>query len=246
METNAEGFKLKIEKFEGPLNLLLSLIEKRKMHISDVSLAKVADDFISYIKSFDRFPVAESAHFILVASILVLIKSKSLLPTLELSKEEEASMEDLEKRLLIYSRIKELTPHLKSLFGKKMFSAFEERKQEPIFLPDKDTNIEALGLAIQRVLRSLPKKEVLPKVVVKKVISLENMVADLTKRITANLKMSFNEFSAEKKHDRAHIIVSFLAMLELVRQGIMNATQEKHFDDIMMETEEVKTPSYGS
>jgi hypothetical protein len=89
-------FQVKTHIFEGPLDTLLSLIEKRKLFINDISLAQVADDYISYVKSLNDFPIADSAHFILIASTLVLIKSKSLLPTLTLSEEEESSIEDLE------------------------------------------------------------------------------------------------------------------------------------------------------
>ena len=92
--------------FEGPLDTLLSLIEKRKLFISDISLAQVADDYISYVKGLENFPIADSAHFILIASTLVLIKSKSLLPTLTLSEEEEHSIDDLQARLREYQKYK--------------------------------------------------------------------------------------------------------------------------------------------
>ena len=83
------SFKVKTSSFEGPLDLLLDLIEKRKLFINDVSLAKVTDDFIAHIKQFDDLPMAESAHFILIASTLLLIKSKSLLQELNLTEEEK-------------------------------------------------------------------------------------------------------------------------------------------------------------
>src|SRR3989344_7391616 len=92
-------FKIKTEIFEGPLDLLLNLIEKHKVFINDVSLTKVTDDFINYIKSFANLPISHTANFILVASTLLLLKSRSLLPILELSPEEEQSITDLETRL---------------------------------------------------------------------------------------------------------------------------------------------------
>src|SRR3989338_7017919 len=110
-------YYVKTHIFEGPLDTLLSLVEKRKLFISDISLAQVADDYIAYIKSLEDFPIADSAHFILIASTLVLIKSKSLLPTLTLSEEEEHNIEDLEKRLAEYQKYKELSRHLRERFG---------------------------------------------------------------------------------------------------------------------------------
>jgi len=78
-------FEIKTERFEGPFDLLLDLIERRKISINEVALAKVTDNFISYIESHEDFPMKESAQFIFVAATLLLIKSKSLLPNLELS-----------------------------------------------------------------------------------------------------------------------------------------------------------------
>src|SRR6478609_2971026 len=95
-------FAVKTPVYEGPLDLLLDLVEKRKLFVSDVSLAQVTDDFIKYIESHEEFPISESAEFIVIASTLMLVKSRSLLPMLELTQEEEASIEDLEKRLVLY------------------------------------------------------------------------------------------------------------------------------------------------
>jgi segregation and condensation protein A len=99
----SDKFLVKTEAFEGPLDLLLHLIEKRKLLINEVSLIKITDDYIEYIQSHDNISLKNNAHFILVASTLVLIKSKSLLPTLELTREEEQDIEDLEAR--IYQRL---------------------------------------------------------------------------------------------------------------------------------------------
>src|SRR3989344_5879114 len=114
----ANDFKVRVGQFEGPLELLLELIEKKKLHISDVSISQVADEFIEYIKSFETFPTADSADFILIASTLLLIKSKSLLPNLSLTEEEQGSIEDLENRLVIYKKYKELSANLEKIFCK--------------------------------------------------------------------------------------------------------------------------------
>lgn len=238
------AFTVKQNSFEGPLDLLLDLIEKRKLFVNDVSLAKVADDYIAYVQNLGEFPVADSAHFVLVASTLLLIKSKSLLPTLNLTTEEQASIHDLETRLKIYERMRELAQKIKPLFGERIMYPRGDRKQEPVFSPDTDMTTENIFTAARRVLASLPKKEFLPKVVVDKVISLEVMIESLTKRVTESLKMSFREFSGVHKGDRVNIIVSFLAMLELVKQGVIDVTQEKHFEDIHMETEQLNVPRY--
>lgn len=238
------SFTVKQQHFEGPLDVLLELIEKRKLFINDISLAKVADDFLSHIQTLENFPVAESANFVLVASTLVLIKSKSLLPTLELTPEEKGDIADLERRLKIYRKIKGLSAGVKALFGKNIMFPFEQRKAEVIFSPDKSMTVASLAEAVKDVLESLPKKEFLPKTVVQKVMSLEEMITHLTRRVTDNLRISFREFSKSGKENKAHVIVSFLALLELVRRGIISVTQEKHGEDIFMETENLGIPKY--
>ncbi len=250
MNPTQHNYKVQTEHFQGPLDLLLNLIEKRKLFINDISLSKVADDFIAYINKLEHFPIAESAHFILIASTLLLIKSKSLLPTLNLTQEEEASIHDLEERLKLYQRIKELSVHVKEKFGKDII--FEKNPSKvitPVFSPDDSMTVTNLASSIREVLKNLPKKEVIPKVLVKKVISLEDMISSLTDRIKSNLKMSFKEFAGAKGNftpeQKVTVIVSFLAMLELVKQGVIMVSQEKDFDDIHIENQEVSVPKYG-
>ncbi len=239
------SFTVKQERFEGPLELLLDLIEKKKLFVNDVSLAKVADDYMAYVKNLSEFPVSDSAQFVLVASTLLLIKSKSLLPALDLTAEEEASVEDLERRLKLYERVRRLSRALGQIWGKKMLFARGEKPLVPVFSPDGDMTAQNLLAAANRVLSNLPKKEFLPKVVVDKIISLEEMIASLAKRVAASIKMSFREFTGTAgREGKEGVIVGFLAMLELVKQGVISVRQEKHFDDIHMETEKVGVPKY--
>lgn len=253
-------FEVKLESFEGPLDLLLSLIEKRKLFINDISLAKVADDFISYVEKIGTLPIATTAHFILIASTLLLIKSKSLLPSLPLSEEETQSIEELELRLKMYKQFQELSKHIAARFGKKIIFSKNPLKNIPsVFTPDETINSQEVLFAIQRVIASLPKKEELPKAVVKKMISLEDMITRLTERMQANLKMSFGEFARTQSNtnhsgsrhvttraEKVNIIVSFLAMLELVKQGIIDVSQNNRHEDIDIETKHLGVPNYHS
>jgi len=250
METD---FKVKIDAFEGPLELLLELIEKRKLFINDISLAQVADDYIKHVEEIGKFPVEQSAHFILVASTLLLIKSKSLLPTLELSEEEQESISDLEDRLKQYQQIKGLSLHIHDMFGKQpLFTQSKETVTEPVFSPSKEVTSQTLLEAVRSVLSELPIEKILPKVLVKKIISLDEVIENLTQRIKAGLKISFNEFAkkntrsaVEKKEIKVGVIISFLAMLELVKRGGLYVRQDIAFGDIELETGEVSVPKYG-
>ncbi|KND47790.1 MAG: segregation and condensation protein A [Parcubacteria bacterium C7867-002] len=238
-------FTIKTQSFEGPLDLLLDLIEKRKLFINDVSLAKVTDDFIAHIQDREHMPMGESAHFILVASTLLLIKSKSLLPELNLTTEEKHDIQDLETRLSMLKRIKDASVHIRTLFGEQViFPQSHARPIDPIFTPDPVFTLDKAISILKELINKLPKTENLPKVLVNKVISLEEMVTTLTTRITSHLRMSFKEFTKEHRANRVNVIVSFLAMLELVKEGIVHVTQERHFDDIQMETKDVGVPRY--
>jgi segregation and condensation protein A len=173
-------YSVKTPVFEGPLDLLLDLIEKRKLFVSDVSLAAVTDDFVRYIETHEEFPIEESAEFIVLASTLMLIKSRSLLPSLPLTEEETASIEDLELRLKLYQKTRELAAELKKLYGRHViYERVPRMKEVVIFSPDSKTDIKNLSDALERVLESLPKKEVMQKVMVRKIISLEQTIEKL-------------------------------------------------------------------
>src|SRR3989344_5746997 len=249
-------YQVKTHIFEGPLDTLLSLIEKRKLFINDISLAQVADDYIAYIKSLENFPIADSAHFILIASTLVLIKSKSLLPNLELSEEEQHSIEDLEARLAEYQKYKALAVHLRDRFGiQTEYLRLPSKEKVTVFAPDKNMTVSRMRESIRSIILQMPKKEFVPKAIVQKVISLEETMSNLSERITASLKMSFKDFAkmgktdlpsyeASARQEKLHVIVSFLAMLELVKQGIISVRQDKDFHDIEMETQSTGVPHY--
>jgi segregation and condensation protein A len=239
------SFKIKTEVFEGPLDLLLNLIEKRKLFINDIALSKVADDYITYLQNLEHFPIADSADFLVIASTLLLIKSRSLLPNLNLTEDEQQDIGDLEKRLKIYQRIKELSIHIKEKFGKEIIFSAEPRKAVPIFSPDKNMTSNNLLTAILSVIKALPKIENIPKAIVRKVISLEEMIGNLTSRIQSSIKLSFREFAMVGKEERVNVIISFLAMLELVKQGVVSVKQNNQFEDIEIETQNTGLPHYN-
>ena len=241
-----EDYHVKTEVFEGPLDVLLSLIEKRKLLINDISLAKVADDYIAYIRGLESLPISDTAQFVLIASTLILIKSKSLLPNLELSAEEEQTVSDLEERLRLRQKYKELSKHIRSLFGThKLFAALEKKSihRASVFAPDRQTTTAVLCKTIKSIIAALPVPEKLAKATVQKVISLEEMIVSLTDRISKSFKMSFKDLN-KKGADKVEVIVSFLAILELVKQGIVAVRQDQQFQNIEMEATQLSTPRY--
>ena len=228
MET--ESYQIKTTGFEGPFGLLLNLVEKRKLFINDLSLAEVTEDYLKYINSLGKMPPEEASSFLVVASTLLLIKSKSLLPNLDLTDEEKGDIQNLEERLRLYELFSKLSLHLKKDFGRKIIFAPLERKSDVlIFLPDEQITRESMMTFAKDALGAMPKKVFLLEVEVRKVISIEEMLDKLKDRIKSALKMSFREFAGRGnggREEKVVMIVGFLAMLELVRQGIIHANQE--------------------
>ncbi|HVY72950.1 MAG TPA: ScpA family protein [Candidatus Paceibacterota bacterium] len=239
---------VKTDIFEGPLDLLLELIEKRKLLINDVSLASVCDEYIQRIGNQTEMPVGETAEFVALAATLLLIKSRSLLPTLELTSDESRDIKELEYRLAVYQIIKESTRGLTEAGKRPYLHEGQAPAAEPLFLFDESISLASLRAAAQALIDGFPKAPTLPKVAVKKIISLEEMIEKMAGRVSNAFRMSFKEFSGMGKqldpHVKHEVIVSFLALLELVKQGIIKANQGEHFSDITLESDSVSVPSY--
>ncbi len=185
-------YQVKAGSFLGPMELLLSLIEKRKLFINEISLAEVTGDYLSYIKGLGEFPLARIANFIIVAATLILIKSRSLIPELTLTEDEEVSIGELESRLNLYAIIRDISGKIKELLaGPAIWERPYAPNKQPIFSPDPSFTVVNFHGAMKSVIANLPKKEVLPKVMVKKVISIEEMIATITARIAKEVKISF-------------------------------------------------------
>lgn len=239
MEENLENsYTVKTTGFEGPFGLLLSLVESRKLFINEISLAQVTEDYIQYMKNLGGLTPTEVSNFIVVAATLILIKSKSLLPNMNLTSEEVSDITKLEDRLRLYGVYMKLSENIKNMFGKRIIFAPLERKNEVVvFLPDNQITKESIMQFAREALMRAPKKVFLQEVEVKKVMSIEEMIDKLTERIQDSLKMNFKDFAgeAQTKEERVVVIVGFLAMLEMIRQGILNVTQDENFDSIMIE-----------
>ena len=129
------NFTIQTEAYQGPFELLLDLIEARKLLVNDLALASITEDFIQHVRAQEAFPVEETANFIQIAATLLLIKSKSLIPDLMLSEEENTDVEDLKRRLAAYEKVREASRELLRIFGKTMMLPAGERLPEPFFAP---------------------------------------------------------------------------------------------------------------
>ena len=226
-------YQVKLQKFEGPLAMLLELIEKRKLSINEVSLADVTDQYINYLKDIEGFPLPEVANFVAIASTLMLIKSASLIPSFQLTEEEAGDIKDLERRLQIYAQIRNFALNLGQSFGKNiMFNREAFLGFSFGFLEPKGVTKKGLHGTLKQIIANLPVKEILHKAVVKKTVSLEKKITEIISRIHQQMELSFSEVFTAEKTEKVEIIVSFLAVLELIRRGFIIVEQNRVFDNI--------------
>ncbi|HEY5383447.1 MAG TPA: segregation/condensation protein A [Candidatus Paceibacterota bacterium] len=236
---------IKTPIYEGPLDLLLELIEKRKLLINDIALAMVTEEYLARVNSMESLPVGETAEFVALAATLLLIKSRSLLPLLTLTDEESEDIKELEYRLAVYQLVKNAAKELVGQLEEPMLYEGTAQEMSPAFIPDPSVTLSSLHGAAQALIAGFPQHLALPKVQVKTIMSIEEMIERLQERVTSALRLSFKEFAGVGKNkERGEIIISFLALLELVKQGIIKATQERDYGDITLESDSVSTPSY--
>ncbi len=235
------SYATRIKEFEGPLDVLLNLIESKKLSISEVALSFVTEEFFAYLKTLKdkNLPTyhAEIASFLVVAATLMLIKSRALLFGFIVTREEEQDIKELENRLLAYKAVKAMAEELgvmaqkrKPIFGRMAFLALT-----PSFIPPPTPLKPADMLTVlKNLLEAIPQKNELPQKTVKKIISLEEKIKDLEGRIREGVVKTFGDFVGQKK-ERMHVIISFLAMLELVKMGAVAAAQEGVFGNIQLD-----------
>lgn len=229
-------YKVKVKDFEGPLELLLNLIEARELSINEVSLAAVTEEYFDYINVLKRGDSGsyheQIASFIVIAATLMVIKSRSLLPMFTISDEEETDIKELEERLRTYKIVKELAGRIARNLGKRhpMYSRAPYVMVAPSFLPpQKPLEFQKMLGYLKAILQAIPKKIELPQIIVKKIISLEEKIKELERRIEEGVVRTFRDFIGSSK-EKLEIIVSFLAMLELVKLGSIAVQQSAPFD----------------
>ncbi len=229
-------YQIKIEQFEGPLDLLLRLIEQEKMDVTKISLSKVADQYLEYINQQGEISLENLAQFLTVASRLLLIKSRALLPLLEFSEEEEEEIEDLQNQLIEYKKFRDISLEVGELFDSRQnFYAREGVwDDQKVFCPPENLKAVDLQKSFEKVLGEIPWTEKLQQDMIIEVITLEEKILHLQDRLRTRAQMNFSEL-VEKSQDKIEVVVSFLALLELVKQRIVIVEQGELFAEIEMQ-----------
>ncbi|HPC37580.1 MAG TPA: segregation/condensation protein A [Candidatus Paceibacterota bacterium] len=219
------------EKFNGPLDVLLSLIEERKMEITDISLANVTDAFLKYVGDLKQTAPEVLADFLVIAARLILIKSKSLLPTLELSNEEEKDINELKERLEIYRLFKEASQNIKEQYQKN--STFSKEflfNQTPIFYPPENFNYNLLYESFKKIWEEFNNLDETSIEKIKKVIKIEEQIKYLLNILNKTTSSEFNQLVSKK--EKIEIVVSFLAILQMFKDQTIIIEQEETFGEI--------------
>ncbi|PIR88185.1 MAG: hypothetical protein COU10_00540 [Candidatus Harrisonbacteria bacterium CG10_big_fil_rev_8_21_14_0_10_45_28] len=255
------SFEVRTEQFNGPMHKLLELIESKEMDVAQVSLAQVTGDFIAYVEQMNEgVSSVILSEFVVVASRLLLIKSKILIPNLEFSEEEEADIADLERRLKIYRELCSMNPatfktsssaelgvnksaafYISEIWNKNSIS-YSRRfllslKDRAVFYPPENTDGKMLEEAMRRVVNALEK--ILPErvPVEDNIVTLQEKIEDLVGRLAAAGKLTFN--GSFKEEEKAEIVVLFLAVLHMLGNRLASVNQDEDFGEIKVAVNKV-------
>mgnify|MGYP004576643277 CR=1 FL=1 len=244
LETNR--YSIKLDNFEGPLDLLCHLIDKNKMDIYDINLSKITDQYVDYIRQMEQLNLEITSEFLVMSSTLLYLKSKHLLPKVR-EEEEELTEEELIRRIIEYKKYKEITKKLKENFlqySKRFYKISEE-----IELPKQKMEKEYNNKVIPEIYKGIIKKNSekinenasnIEKIAITETYSVGETVKQMYRALIKFKKFSFNKMFSIKKHDKKEVVTAFSGLLEMSRRNKVVTEQEELFGDIEVEKNRVK------
>jgi len=244
----SEVYQVQLPVFEGPMDLLLHLIEEQQLDITKVSLAQVTQQYLDYLARVESINPDHLADFLVVAAKLIYIKSTVLLPQPPPSDEQEEDVgDDLVRQLILYKQFKEVAGHLRALEeqGGRAFV----RVAPPVALPKaldlEGITLDDLLLAVREALEVLPPAPPVNGVVAPLVITVDEKIDLIRSRVARTGQVSFRQL-IRKARSRVEVIVTFLAVLEMIKRRLVDARQEALFGDVIIvpaEPSEAAPPS---
>ena len=241
LETNK--IQIKLENFEGPLDLLCHLIDKNKMNIYDINLNMLTEQYIEYINQMEKQKLEIGSEYLVMASTLLLIKSKGLLPTSDNNEEEEITEEELIRRIVEYKKYKEITTKLKELYNiyaDRLFKANSEDIELPKQTLDKNYEKETIVDLYSNVLERYQNKinydaKNIERIALRDTYTVGSKVKEIFKILIKKPKFVFNKMYTLSKCNKVEIVTAFTGLLELSRRNKVETTQNKLFGDITVE-----------
>lgn len=234
-------YDIKLENFEGPLDLLCHLIEKNKMDIYDVKLSEITDQYIEYINEAEKLNMEVASEFVSLASTLLYIKSKNLLPSSE-DDEEEVTEEQLKQKIIEYKRYKEFTATLKARqveFANRFFKSTDtielskqslEETYEQSLIPN-----AYFGIIKRNESKINVNANNVEQIAIPETVSLAGKVKDIFRELLKTPKFVFNKLFKKNNYSKVEIVTSFVGLLELTRKNKVTAEQKEIFGDIVVE-----------
>lgn len=218
------------EEFSGPLDLLLSLVDEQKLNISELSLSQVTEQYLNYLDKVEEAKPEELADFLVIATRLLLLKSKKLLPQFSPEEDEGPS---LEEQLRLYKMFVEASHKLNKKWLSTLRAVF---RIEPLhrpegFVPPINVSQDSLRLVIENLLKRLQPPKPLPKTYIDKAVSLKEKIDQIRKLLSQSKQVNFSQVLSNAQN-RTEVIVGFLALLELVKQKTVALNQNDNFGEI--------------
>lgn len=230
-------YEVKIDEFEGPLDLLLHLIKESKMDIINIQVELIADQYLDYIRKMDEMNLNVASEYLVMASELVEMKSKLLLPRHEetIEEEEEDPKESLVKRLIEYQRYKDLTKDFKELaqIRQEIYTKLPENLTEyatPNTIVTTDVTVDDLVLAFERFLQRQKLSQPIDTKVTRKELSITQRRREISLILKEKKRVCF--FELFDILTREYIVVTFLTVLEMAKEKQLVIEQEDNFDEI--------------
>mgnify|MGYP004554386023 FL=1 len=234
-------YAIKIDNFEGPLDLLCHLIDKNKMNIYDINLSEITDQYINYLKEQEKLNLEIASEFIIMASTLLYLKSKNLLPKQE-EEEEEITEEELIRRIIEYKKFKEISKVLKEQYKNNSNRYF--KLQEEIKLPKQKIEKNYESTLIPKMYKKVVERNEekvnqnaknIEKIAITDNYTVASKVKEMFKALIKNKKFTFNKMFSLKKHNKQEVVTAFSGLLELSRRSKVLTKQEELFGDIEVE-----------
>lgn len=224
--------ELKLQQFSGPLDLLLNLIEEQKLPITEVSISTVTEQYLEYLTSLEQESPDEIADFLVIASRILLMKAKAILPMFLPEEENGPSLED---QLRIYKKFVEASRLLnKSWLGPfRSFFRLEPVRKAEGFVPPENVTVKSVHKSMLNIVARLKPPKPLPQMEMDKTVSIKEVIERIKNLLKSHKQFDFHK-SLKEKDNKTEMIIGFLALLELVKQQIVHLDQQSHFGDIMV------------
>ena len=234
-------YSIKINNFEGPLDLLCHLIDKNKMDIYDINISEITDQYIKYIEQMEKMNLEITSEFLVMSSTLLYLKSKHLLPKQQ-EDEEEITEEELIRRIIEYKKFKEITKKLKENFLQysKRFYKFPEEIELPKQKIEKDYDSTIIPKIYKELLQRNTEKinenaSNIEKIAITDTYTVGNTVKEMYRALVKFKKFTFNKLFSLKKHNRNEVVTAFSGLLEMSRRNKVITEQDELFGDIEVE-----------